>query len=470
MLGDGKLGHYRLEELLGQGGMGQVWLAYDTRMGRDVALKVLPSELANDADYRQRFEREARLAAKLRGPHVVPIHNFGELDGRLFIDMELVDGVDLAQVLHDRGPLSVTMAVDIVGQLAEALDVAHDAGLVHRDIKPSNTLLLPNGFVYLIDFGLARGAGQTALTSTGGAVGTWGYMAPERFSGEGGIPSDVYSLACVLYECLTARRPFGDTDPAQQMLSHLTAPPPRASGHNAAVPARLDEVITRGLAKDPGQRFDTAGELAAAARAALREQTAPGRAPTPPRPMPAENPRPYAAPAYSAAPSYPDPPPAQPYPAAPLPATAVGSEMHWSPMGYGAAAPEYGYAQPVASPGSSAPLRYPPPPARNPIPGSPYPSAPAGQPLGHGTPLPPGRPKPANRLGQLSWWIVLGVCTAFFGFLSLVCVFGLFAGDQSIGTRVAINVVFHVPTAGCCWLVRRELRKHRMRAITDYPR
>ncbi|MFE6862898.1 protein kinase [Nocardia sp. NPDC057668] len=465
MLGDGKLGHYRLEELLGQGGMGQVWLAYDTRMGRDVALKVLPAELADDADYRQRFEREARLAAKLRGPHVVPIHNFGELDGRLFIDMELVDGVDLGQVLHDRGPLPVTMAVDIVRQLAQALDIAHDAGLVHRDIKPSNTLLLPNGFVYLIDFGLARGAGQTALTSTGAAVGTWGYMAPERFSGEGGIPSDVYSLACVLYECLTARRPFGDSAPAQQMLAHMTSPPPRASGQNSAVPAGLDEVIVRGLAKDPARRFDTAGELAASALAAIQEPTAPRavfappRDPVPTSAQPSSSPRSYVVPgAYSAPQPYPEPPPpaARPY-GAPLQAALGRAESQPRPTGYAPSAPQYDYVHPSVPPGAAAPLRYPMPPQ----PATHQPGH-SEQPWGY-APIAPGRPKPVNHLGRMLWWVLLGVCTVFFGFLSMVCVFGLFVGDQSIATRVAINVFFHVPTAGFVWLVRREVRKHQGR-------
>ncbi|WP_067695948.1 serine/threonine-protein kinase [Nocardia jejuensis] len=271
MPGDGELGHYRLVKLLGRGGMGQVWLAEDSILEREVALKLLPSELASDQDYRRRFEREARLAARLRGPHVVPIHSFGELDGRLFIDMELVDGSDLGKILDRTGALTPARAVDLLGQIAEALDVAHKAGLIHRDVKPSNVLTLPSGYAYLIDFGIARGIGQSSLTSTGIAVGTYAYMAPERFAGvEDDLRSDVYSLACLLFECLTGKRPFAQTNPAQQMAAHLTAPPPRASDHSRLVPAALDAVIARGMAKDPGRRYNSAGELASDAATALR--------------------------------------------------------------------------------------------------------------------------------------------------------------------------------------------------------
>ncbi|MFJ4658004.1 protein kinase [Nocardia sp. NPDC088792] len=277
-----QLGHYRLVELLGRGGMGQVWLAEDTNLEREVALKLLPSELAADTDYRRRFEREARLAARLRGPHIVPIHSFGELDGRLFIDMELVDGSDLGKVLAAEGALSPSRAVDLIAQVAEALDVAHGAGLIHRDVKPSNVLTLPSGFAYLIDFGIARGIGQTTLTTTGAAVGTWAYMAPERFSGSEDLRSDVYSLACMLFECLVGRKPFAQSEPAGQMAAHLTVDPPRPSTHNLSVPTALDGIVTRGMAKDPAHRYPTAGALATAARAALGLQhSAPSRPITP---------------------------------------------------------------------------------------------------------------------------------------------------------------------------------------------
>ncbi|WP_157181665.1 serine/threonine-protein kinase, partial [Nocardia testacea] len=275
-----RLGPYRLERLLGQGGMGQVWLAHaepgDGRPGGQVALKLLPVELAADQTYRSRFEREAELAARLHDSHIVPIHAHGALDGRLFIEMEYVEGDDLGRVLRTNGPLTPRRAVDIVAQTAAALDAAHRAGLVHRDVKPSNIVVRRDGFVYLIDFGIAHGAGSTALTASGLAVGTWAYMAPERFTGHTDARADIYSLGCVLYECLAGTRPFGDTDPARQMHDHLTTAPPSVRALVPGVPAELDRVISRALAKNPGDRYRTAGEFARAARGAL-----PGAAATP---------------------------------------------------------------------------------------------------------------------------------------------------------------------------------------------
>ncbi|WP_406270903.1 protein kinase [Nocardia sp. NBC_00881] len=279
-MGEVRFGGYRLERLLGKGGMGQVWLAYDLAAPRWVALKLLPAELAAAGGYRKRFEREAEAVAALRDPHVPRIHRFGEIDGRFYIDMQFVEGADLAGKLAAEGPLAPDIAVGIVGHVAVALDVAHRAGLVHRDVKPSNIIVHPTGFTYLIDFGIAHGLGQTAVTTTGMAIGTLAYMAPERFTGEVDGRADVYSLACVLYECLTGSRPYGDTDPAQQMHAHLMSAPPHASSARVDVPVELDAVIDRGLAKDPAERFSTAGEFAAAARAAigapaLRAQIAP---------------------------------------------------------------------------------------------------------------------------------------------------------------------------------------------------
>ncbi|MEV0111184.1 protein kinase [Nocardia sp. NPDC050799] len=275
-----RLGRYRLERLLGQGGMGQVWLAHAEpvggRPGGRVALKLLPVELAADQTYRSRFEREAELAARLHDSHIVPIHAHGALDGRLFIEMEYVEGDDLGRVLRTNGPLTPRRAVDIVAQTAAALDAAHRAGLVHRDVKPSNIVVRRDGFVYLIDFGIAHGAGSTALTASGLAVGTWAYMAPERFTGSTDARADIYSLGCVLYECLAGTRPFGDTDPARQMHDHLTTTPPSVRALVPGIPMELDRVIARALAKDPDDRYRTAGEFARAAQGAL-----PGAAPAP---------------------------------------------------------------------------------------------------------------------------------------------------------------------------------------------
>ena len=211
-------GPYRLEELIGRGGMGEVYRAHDTVRDRVVALKILPTAMAVNPRFEARFRRESQLVARLSAPHIVPIHDFGEIDGRLFLDMRLVRGVDLATVLES-GPLAPPRAVEMISQVASALDAAHADGLVHRDIKPSNVLYVGDprerrpgadhsDFVYLVDFGIARNLEEgTSLTATGHAVGTLGYMAPERFSGE---PSDrridVYALACTLYEALGVAR------------------------------------------------------------------------------------------------------------------------------------------------------------------------------------------------------------------------------------------------------------------------
>jgi serine/threonine protein kinase, bacterial len=261
-------GRYRLVELLGRGGMGEVWRAYDSDTSRVVAIKVLPASLADDATFEARFRREALAAAGLNNPHVIPIHHFGEIDGRLYVDMRFVDGHDL-QAEIPNGPIDPERAVAIVEQVASALDAAHSIGLIHRDVKPSNILLDKDDFAYLIDFGIARAAGESGLTSTGSTVGTWAYMAPERFTaGVADARSDVYSLACVLHECLTGSQPFPGDSFEQLAAGHMFQAPPRPS-LSAEVPVGFDEVIATGMAKAPQQRYRTTKDLAVAARRAL---------------------------------------------------------------------------------------------------------------------------------------------------------------------------------------------------------
>ncbi|MDT5066624.1 MAG: hypothetical protein QOK02_2779 [Mycobacterium sp.] len=262
-------GHYQLLELLGRGGMGQVYRAHDTRTDRIVALKVLPAHLAGDPVFQQRFRREAHAAAALSEPHVVPIHGYGEIDGQLYLDMRLIDGEDLGTVLTEaQGPLSPVRAVTIVEQVAAALDAAHAVGLVHRDVKPSNIFIAAKDFVYLIDFGIARTTTETGLTTVGSTLGTMAYMAPERFkSGQSDPRSDVYALTCVLHECLTGSRPYSGDSLEQQLAGHLVAPPPRPSALNPKLPKGFDDVVAKGMAKDPDNRYQTAGELADALRA-----------------------------------------------------------------------------------------------------------------------------------------------------------------------------------------------------------
>lgn len=271
-------GPYRLESLIGRGGMGEVYRALDTGQNRVVALKLLPEALSSDVDFRKRFSREAEAAAKLSEPHVVPIHRYGEIDGRLYLDMRLVVGQDLAATLTRDGALPASRAVAIVEQVAAALDAAHEAGLIHRDVKPSNVLLARSKpgrseFAYLADFGIARAVNastRSALTGTGNTIGTVDYMAPERFLGKAiDHRADVYSLACVLYECLTAARPYPTEEAVALLHAHLYLPPPRPSEARSQVPSAFDDVVARGMAKDPAERYASAGDLGAAAVAAL---------------------------------------------------------------------------------------------------------------------------------------------------------------------------------------------------------
>src|ERR1700756_56443 len=276
-------GRYRLVELLGRGGMGEVWRAHDTETDRVVAVKMLPPHLADDNTFVRRFRREAHAAARLQTPHVIPIHNYGEIDGRLYVDMRLIEGRDLQQVLAD-GPIDPARAVRIIEGVAKALHAAHEVGLVHRDVKPSNILLDRDDFAYLIDFGIARATEDTKLTGTGSIIGSWPYMSPERLrAGQVDARADIYALACVLYECLTGRPPYPGDNLEQQITAHLTAPPPRPSSTDPRVPVALDAVIATGMAKKPDQRYPTTVELAHAARDAI---TTPIAAAGPTMPIP----------------------------------------------------------------------------------------------------------------------------------------------------------------------------------------
>jgi class 3 adenylate cyclase len=277
-------GRYRLSEMIGKGGMGSVYKAHDTVMLRDVAIKILSPELLTRPGYAERFRREAYTAAKLTEPHIIPIHEAGEIDGQLYLVMPVIKGTDLQTLLSRDGPMAPERAVRVIEQLAGALDAAHEASLVHRDVKPSNALVTAQDFVYLIDFGVVHDTSATRLTNTGFTVGTWSYMAPERLStGTTDARTDVYALACVLYECLTAQLPYPGDSVEEQVTGHLTKDPPKPSAFDSAIPRGLDDVIARGMAKDPEQRYQSAPQLAAAASRALSGPPTPARA----RPAPA---------------------------------------------------------------------------------------------------------------------------------------------------------------------------------------
>jgi peptide/nickel transport system substrate-binding protein len=269
-----ELGGYRLEALVGRGGMGTVYRAEDLRLGRRVALKVLAPELAADARFRERFLVESRLAASIDHAGIVPIFEAGEADGLLFIAMRYVEGGDLRWLLGREGRLAAERAVELVAQLGAALDAAHGRGLVHRDVKPSNALVaLESGaeHVYLADFGLTKHTtSRGGRTTSRQMVGTVDYVAPEQIrGGEIDGRADIYSLGCVLFECLTGEVPFARGTEVATIYAHLEDEPPRPSAWSADIPPPMDAVLARALAKDPGQRWQSGEDLGRAARAAL---------------------------------------------------------------------------------------------------------------------------------------------------------------------------------------------------------
>ncbi len=260
-------GKYRIVDMLGKGGMGEVYEAFDTEKNRTVALKILAAQHADDDQFRARFLRESHAAAILQEPHVVPIHDWGEIDGNLYIDMRLIQGPTLHELIKSQ-PLEPHKAVSIIQQIAAALDAAHAARLLHRDVKPQNIIVTPAEFAYLVDFGIAEAQGDTHLTMAGTQIGSFSYMAPERFDDAPCSPaSDVYSLACVLYESVTGETPFASTSQQHVIAAHIAKPPPRASSVNPQLSLAFDDVIARGMAKDPDDRYGSAGALG---RAALR--------------------------------------------------------------------------------------------------------------------------------------------------------------------------------------------------------
>ena len=278
---------HRIEEVAGRGGMGVVYRATHIALDHVVALKVISPRLADDEGFRRRFIAEQRAAVQVRHPSVVPIHHAGEEDGLLFVTMDLIEGVDLRGLLEAEGPLDPEHAAAIVRQVAAALDAAHDRGLVHRDIKPANILIERRDGaerVYLTDFGLTKRIdAHSGVTATDAFVGTIDYVAPEQIRGERpDARTDVYALGCVLFEMLTGSAPYADRDEnVAKMYAHLQEPAPIPSERRPGLAPELDEVVRTAMAKDPGERFQSAGELA---RAAAAGATAPTVETVPPPP------------------------------------------------------------------------------------------------------------------------------------------------------------------------------------------
>ena len=261
---------YRIEGVAGQGGMGVVYRAQHMHLGRTVALKLLNPELAASDEFRERFIREARAAAELEHPNIVPVYDAGEVEGRLYLAMKFIEGTDLAHVLEQEGRLAPERVMQLLEQLASALDAAHEHGLIHRDVKPANALL-DGDRLYLTDFGLTRRVDNTRpLTATGRAVGTAAYLAPEQIRGEPlDRRVDVYALGCVLYQCLAGEPPYlRDTD-MLIMWAHVGAEAPSLSSVRSDLPPTVDRVIQKALAKSREERYDTCGQLVSEMKRAL---------------------------------------------------------------------------------------------------------------------------------------------------------------------------------------------------------
>ena len=267
--------NHRIEGLAGRGGMGVVYRAIDLDLDRTVALKVITPALAEEADFRKRFVAESRAAASIEHPNVIPVYHAGEHEGALFIVMRFIDGPDLRALVRAQGELEPERAAHIVAQLGSALDAAHAHGLVHRDVKPANVLLGEDDHAYLTDFGLTKRSatsGEGGLSRAGGWVGTLGYVAPEQIrGGRVDARTDVYALGCVLVFALSGQAPYvGESDEAT-LWAHLSSPPPSES-----VPPEFEGVVARALAKDPSDRYPSAGDLGRAALAAAGRSAAPG--------------------------------------------------------------------------------------------------------------------------------------------------------------------------------------------------
>jgi tRNA A-37 threonylcarbamoyl transferase component Bud32 len=274
------IGGCRIESELGRGGMGVVYRAEQVRLGRTVAVKVIAPELARDPGFRERFERESRVAASIEHPNVIPVYEAGETDGELYITMRYVEGTDLRALIARSGRLEPARAAQVVAQVGAALDAAHSSGLVHRDVKPGNVLVATIGgrdHAYLTDFGLTKrlisGAG---LTRTGEWVGTVDYVAPEQIEGKAvDARADIYALACVLHQALTGQVPYVRDSDVAKMYAHLHEPPPAVTALAPDVPPEFDGVVARGMAKDPDERYPSAGDLGQAALAAGERREAP---------------------------------------------------------------------------------------------------------------------------------------------------------------------------------------------------
>jgi serine/threonine kinase PknH len=411
-------GPYLLKRRLGRGGMGEVYEAEHTAKGWTVALKLMSESVSRDPVFRERMKREARITGRLQEPHVVPIHDYGEVDGHLFLEMRLIEGTDLEELLKQSGPLTAPRAVAIILQIASALDAAHAVGVMHRDVKPSNILVTRDDFAYLLDFGIASATNDERLTQLGTAMGTWKYMAPERFSN---APltgrADTYALACVLFECLTGKPPFSSENPGALVAAHMTHAVPRPSVERPGVPKALDAVIAGGMAKEPAERYGSAGEFARAASLALNAPERDEATDILRRSREAAQPLPPWA-------SQPQPRPVSqtpwpPAPPAPTPRPSPTGRPGWTPA-------------PTPTP---APAPY--YPAHNPwTPTPPH----AGIPLPGPPPMAPGPPRPPQRDRNL--WVIIAIAAVLvLALIVIALAIALSRNSESAARAPASNAI-----------------------------
>ncbi|ASU77352.1 serine/threonine protein kinase [Actinopolyspora erythraea] len=397
-----RLGHYKIDGVLGRGGMSVMYRATDVRLGRKVALKVMGEHITGDGEFRERFVDEARNTSAIDHANIVPLYDFGEVDGMLYIAMRLVDGSDLASLISE-GPIAPNRAVELLGQVAEALDTLHEQGLVHLDLKPANVLVTSreasHEHVYLADFGLTRRGATGHRTSTGDFLGSPTYAAPEHLRGESvDGRTDLYALACMLFACLTGGAPYkGEVQEVIQ--GHLKLEQPRVTSR-VALPPAVDEVLRRGMGKTPEQRYGSCKELIAATKNALSPLGARGDQPPPPAP-----PEPAS--------SGPQPVPSGPLPGQPQPGAPPGTPPGGMPP---PGAPPAG--GPGASPPGSAP--------RQPMPPGGPPGGPPGEPVRLRPPMPAQSTSFAKRSDSTARWLVPVLAISAFTVIVviLIIVFG----------------------------------------------
>lgn len=253
---------YQIIKSIGEGGMANVYLAYDTILDRDVAVKVLRGDLSNDEKFVRRFQREALNASSLSHPNIVEVYDVGEDNGQYFIVMEYIEGKNLKDLLKKRGKLTTSEVVDIMSQIADGLSVAHDSYIIHRDIKPQNIMILENGLVKITDFGIAMAMNATQLTQTNSVMGSVHYLPPEQASGKGStLKSDIYSMGILMYELLTGKLPYRGDNAVEIALKHLKEPLPSIREELPDLPQSVENIILKSAAKNPKNRYNDAREM-----------------------------------------------------------------------------------------------------------------------------------------------------------------------------------------------------------------